>query len=41
MKAYLIAKDEFKDINGNIDPLDYTKDLINKRRDEILKILLK
>ena len=40
MKAYLIAKDEFKDINGNIDPLDYPKDLINKRRDKILNILL-
>ena len=40
MKAYLIAKDEFKDKNGNIDPLDYPKDLINKRRDEILNILL-
>ena len=40
MKAYLIAKDEFKDKNGNIDPLDYPKDLINKRRDEILSILL-
>ena len=41
MKAYLIAKNEFMDINGNIDSLDYPKDLINKRRDEILKILLK
>ena len=40
MKAYLIAKDEFKDKNGNIDPLDYPKDLINKRRNEILNILL-